>query len=72
MGITFALYLFARDVNRRLAWVLLVYSALMGFSLVYLGEHYAIDTMVGMACAFLVYRLSHYWSALRVQSHATR
>jgi membrane-associated phospholipid phosphatase len=57
MGVTFAVYLFARDVNRRIARVLLIYSVLMGFSLVYLGEHYAIDVIVGAACALIIYRI---------------
>ena len=59
MGVTFALYLFARDVGRRLSWLLLAYSALMGFSLVYIGEHYAVDVIVGATCAYLVYRIYH-------------
>lgn len=60
MGVTFAVYLFARDVNRKLAWVMLAYSLLMAFSLVYLGEHYVTDTIVGAACAFFTYRI--YWA----------
>jgi membrane-associated phospholipid phosphatase len=59
MGVTFAVYLFARDVNRRIAWILLVYSLLMGFSLVYMGEHYAVDVIVGAGCAYLTYRVYH-------------
>lgn len=61
MGVTFAVYLFARDLNRRLAWVLLAYSLAMGFSLVYMGEHYAIDVLAGMLCAFCIYRVSLLW-----------
>ena len=53
MGVTFAMYLWARDHYRRLAWVLLAYSALMGFSLLYLAEHYLADLTVGIACAFI-------------------
>jgi membrane-associated phospholipid phosphatase len=69
MGVTFAVYLFSRDVNRKLSWVLLGYSLLMGFSLVYIGEHYAVDVLVGMACAFFVYRVYHLW-ARRVAARA--
>lgn len=61
MGVTFALYLFARQVSRRLSWLLLAYSALMAFSLVYMGEHYFIDTLVGMGCALLTYRVYLTW-----------
>jgi membrane-associated phospholipid phosphatase len=57
MGITFAVYLFTRDVSRRLARVMLAYSLLMGFSLVYMGEHYATDVLVGILCAALVHRI---------------
>ena len=59
MGVTFAVYLFVRDINRRLSWVLLAYSLLMGFSLVYMGEHYATDVIVGAICALVVYRAYH-------------
>ena len=62
MGVTFAIYLFARDVSRRIAWALLAYSLLMGFSLVYMGEHYTVDVLVGMACALLVHRVYHLWA----------
>lgn len=61
MGVTFAVYLFMRDLYRRLSWALLVYSVMMGFSLVYLGEHYTVDVLVGMVCAVLVHRTSILW-----------
>jgi membrane-associated phospholipid phosphatase len=61
MGVTFAVYLFTRDVNRWLGRVLLAYSALMGFSLVYIGEHYAVDVLVGVAVAVLVHRVYRLW-----------
>jgi membrane-associated phospholipid phosphatase len=44
-------------VNRLLGWVGCVYTVLMGLALVYLGEHWAIDLLVGAAvacCAWLV------------------
>jgi membrane-associated phospholipid phosphatase len=61
MGVTFAVYLFLREYYRRLSRVVLAYSLLMGFSLVYLGEHYTVDVLVGMACALLVYRIHTLW-----------
>ena len=70
MGITFAVYLFARDVSRRLSWVLLVYSALMGFSLVYIGEHYVTDVIVGATCAYLVYRVYHVYHRRQLERAA--
>lgn len=57
MAITFALFLFGRQINRWLGWALLAYSLLMGFSLVYMGEHYATDVLVGALIAFCVYRI---------------
>lgn len=55
MGVTFAMYLWARDHYRKLAPWLLAYSAIMGISLIYLAEHYLADLVVGMACAMVCY-----------------
>lgn len=52
-GVTFAMYLWAKDHARRLAWPLLIYSAVMAFSLIYLAEHYALDILAGMTIAWL-------------------
>lgn len=71
MGITFALYLFARGISRRLSWLLLGYSLLMGFSLVYMGEHYAVDVIVGALCALLVYRVYTIHQRRQVQRAST-
>ena len=51
MGVTFAMYLWVRDHNPRIAPLLLVYSAAMAFALLYLAEHYVVDLVVGMLCA---------------------
>jgi membrane-associated phospholipid phosphatase len=53
MAVTFAMYLCARDNQRRLAPWLLLYTAIMGFSLIYMAEHYVLDLFAGMACAWL-------------------
>ncbi len=53
MGVTFGMYLWSRAHAPRIAWPLLAYSVLMGFSLVYLAEHYVADLVVGIACASL-------------------
>lgn len=53
MGVTFAVYLWARDHYRRIAWGLLAYSAIMAFSLLYLAEHYVTDLAVGVLCALV-------------------
>ncbi len=51
MAVTFAMYLWARRHIPALASWLLAYSAVMAVSLVYLGEHYVSDLLVGIACA---------------------
>lgn len=60
MAITFAMFLFALRYERKwLAGVLLAYSAVMALALMYLGEHYAADELVGLACVLVV------WAAIR-------
>lgn len=54
-GVTFAMFLWAREHSRRWSWVLLVYSVLMGLSLMYLGEHYLLDLIGGIACALIAW-----------------
>lgn len=58
MAVTFAMYLWARSHYPRFALPLLGYSAAMGFSLMYLAEHYAFDLLVGMACALVCHLAS--------------
>jgi membrane-associated phospholipid phosphatase len=58
MAVTFAMYLWARDHEHRLAPWLLAYTIVMGFSLVYLAEHYFLDLLVGIACAWLCHLAS--------------
>lgn len=53
MAVTFAMYLWARDHYRRLAPWLLVYSLIMGLSLVYLAEHYVLDLAAGVLVAIV-------------------
>lgn len=55
MAVTFAVFLFARQVNRWLGRAVLVYAVLMGFSLVYMGEHYVADVLAGAIMAACVY-----------------
>jgi membrane-associated phospholipid phosphatase len=51
MAITVVIALFAWGRDRRLGVLGAVYAAGMGFSLVYLGEHYVTDVLVGLAFA---------------------
>jgi hypothetical protein len=60
-GVTFAMYLWARDHAPRLAPWLLVYSLVMGAALMYLGEHYLADLAVGMACAGVLWLAARRW-----------
>ncbi|MBI2765254.1 MAG: inositol phosphorylceramide synthase [Chloroflexi bacterium] len=61
MGVTFAMYLWAREARPRLAWVLLAYSGVMAFSLVYLAEHYVLDLLAGMALATVCHLAARRW-----------
>jgi membrane-associated phospholipid phosphatase len=51
MAITVVIALFAWHCSRRLGVVGAVYAACMGFTLVYLGEHYVADVLAGAAFA---------------------
>ncbi len=51
MGVTFAMFLWARDHHPRIARLLLVYSFAMAFALIYLAEHYLVDLLACMLCA---------------------
>jgi membrane-associated phospholipid phosphatase len=63
MAITVVIALFAWHCNRRLGALGLLYAAGMGFTLVYLGEHYVADVLAGVAFAagswFVALRLWH-------------
>lgn len=51
MAVTCVVLLRARDFAPRLVWPLALYTVVMGFSLVYLGEHYVVDVIVGAVVA---------------------
>jgi membrane-associated phospholipid phosphatase len=42
---------------------LLIYTAVMGLALMYLGEHYLADLAAGMACAGLLWLVARRWVA---------
>lgn len=54
MGVTFAVYLWSRRHLKPVAPLMLVYSIVMGLSLVHLAEHYVFDLLVGIVLALLV------------------
>ncbi len=70
MAVTFALFLFTRRVNRWLAATMLVYVLLMGFSLVYLGEHYVTDVLAGILTAPGAFLLTERLATLRTAAAA--
>lgn len=69
-AVTFGVVLLAWRINRNLGIGLFIYSLLMGFSLVYLGEHYVIDLLIGMGIAWVVYTLVDSWLDAR-EKHVT-
>jgi hypothetical protein len=61
MAITFMLFWFALHHSRWLAALAFLYSLAMAFSLVYTGEHYVIDILVGSAITSYAYFFSGRW-----------
>ena len=57
LGVTFAMFLWARLHARSYQWWLLAYTVIMGLALVYLGEHYVSDLLAGGICALLAFRV---------------
>lgn len=51
----FLAFLFARRVFGRAAWYVLIYTAVVWFSIVYLGEHYFVDALAGGVYASMAY-----------------
>jgi hypothetical protein len=56
-GYPFLAFLFARRVFGRIGWLMLVYSAAVWFSIVYLADHYVVDIVGGVAYAAAAYWL---------------
>ncbi|MBI3972828.1 MAG: phosphatase PAP2 family protein [Chloroflexi bacterium] len=57
-AITVALALYLARVHPALGAFGWTYTLAMGFSLVYLGEHYVLDVVAGAACAAVAHRLA--------------
>jgi membrane-associated phospholipid phosphatase len=60
-AVTFVVFLFARHAGRWWGIAGFVYAMSMGFSLVYTGEHYVIDAIVGSAIALYAYVFAGRW-----------
>jgi membrane-associated phospholipid phosphatase len=66
-AITVLMALVLWRVNRVVGAFAWLYALAMGFSLVYLGEHYLIDVLLGAALAVGVGALLDWWSARRAR-----
>jgi membrane-associated phospholipid phosphatase len=55
----------AARFRSRWRWLLALYPAAMGFTLVYTGEHYVLDLIVGAAYAFAAHLLLTTWDRRR-------
>ena len=55
MAISVVVLLIAMRVNWTLGAIALLYNAAMAFSLIYLGEHYLVDILAGIAVTLTVY-----------------
>lgn len=60
-AITFMLFWFARHHSRWLATLAFLYALVMAFSLVYTGEHYVIDVLVGSLISTYAYFFAGRW-----------
>jgi hypothetical protein len=69
-------YLFLRRVGDPVAWAMLAYTFAAWFSIVYLGDHYIVDVLGGMAYAlaasWLVPRMHRRWIAAGAGDGAAR
>ena len=54
-GYPFLAFLFARRAFGRSGWLMLAYAACVWFAIVYLGEHYVVDAIAGVAYAIVAY-----------------
>ncbi len=71
-GVTFAMFLWARDHAKRLAPFLLIYAVVMGASLMYLGEHYLLDLIGGVVCALAAWWGVRRWAPVPAGTQAAR
>jgi hypothetical protein len=63
----FLAFLFARRAFGQIGWLMLAYTLCVWFSIVYLGEHWVVDIVGGVA-----YSLAAYWVVLHGPSWAHR
>lgn len=61
MAFTFLLVFPAFAFSKYWGYAALVYSALMGLALMYLGEHFFVDLVIGAGCAAYGWYVAVYW-----------
>ena len=66
----FLCFLYARQAWKRAGWILLPYCAAVGVAVVYLGEHYVADVIVGAAYAGIAYAVVQVWLARQARREA--
>jgi membrane-associated phospholipid phosphatase len=73
VGFACLIAIFVAGRVRRRWWPLLwAYPALMGLSLVYLGEHYVVDLLAGLAYAVATHFAMSWWERRRASRRAAR
>lgn len=74
-AVTSSLLIFFWPLTTRWRWLIVAYPIAMGFALVYLGEHYVFDLIIGAVYAVVAYRLSNivadWWAKRRRTSDTT-
>lgn len=61
MAVTFVIAFSAWRLGPIPGILSVLYAASMGFALVYLGEHYVVDLLAGLATAFIAWKLAAVW-----------
>ena len=67
---TLVAIMIATRLRSRWRWLLALYPAAMGFTLVYCGEHYVLDLLAGVAYALVVHVAMNRWEARRAAQRA--
>lgn len=58
-------FLALRNYSKKIGWIFLPYPLLVWFSVVYLGEHYVIDVIAGVAYAQMVFLVVYKFSKIK-------
>jgi membrane-associated phospholipid phosphatase len=58
-------FLSLRAFNKKVGYFFLIYPPLVWLSVVYLGEHYVVDVIAGIAYAIIVYLAVYHWNEIK-------